>query len=283
MAVYAVGDVQGYYEALVSVLDRAAFEPDRDELWLVGDLVNRGPQSLEVLRFVRSLGARAKVVLGNHEIHLLAVAEGARAAKKNDTITPILEAPDSAELIGWLRSWPLLHVDSRLGYSMVHAGVPPHWDLTEASERAREAEAFLARAGYAEVAAISDVEALELAPGASPAERARVIVSYFTRMRICTSSGRLELRFKEGPEKTPPGYQPWFAHPERRTRDVKILFGHWAALQGRADSANVYALDTGCSWGGSLTLMRLGDERRFECSCLNLRRANGSGSSPAPA
>jgi bis(5'-nucleosyl)-tetraphosphatase (symmetrical) len=267
MTVYAVGDVQGYYEALRLVLDQVAFDAQKDELWLVGDLVNRGPQSLEVLRFVRSLGARARVVLGNHEIHLLALAEGARGPRSKDTLAAVLQAPDAAELIAWLRTQPLLYADPALGYAMVHAGVPPHWDLDVALEMAGEAQSWLAKAGFAAVAAASDAELLELGPGLDPAERARVIVSYFTRMRICSASGRMELRFKDHPDHAPPGYRAWFAHPERKTRSTRIIFGHWAALQGQALASNVFALDTGCSWGRSLTLMRLGDDRRFSCSC----------------
>lgn len=277
MAVYAVGDVQGCHQPLLSVLRQAGFDRQRDRLWLVGDLVNRGPESLEVLRFVRSLGARAVAVLGNHELHLLAVAEGARRLRSSDTVAPILAAPDRDELLDWLRALPLLHVDRAVGYSMVHAGIPPHWDLAVALEHAEEAQAALRARGYAQLVA-SGPQPLELEPGLSPEARLRVIVSYFTSMRVCTASGRLDLAFKGTPDRTPAGYLPWFAHPRRGTRAERIVFGHWAALDGRVSEPNVFALDTGCAWGRALTLMRLDDGQRFSCSCLNQRPGNESGS-----
>ncbi len=283
MAVYAVGDVQGCRDALDCVLAQAGFNRNQDQLWLVGDIVNRGPQSLEVLRFVRSLGSRARMVLGNHEIHLLAVAEGVRPLRAGDTLTPILEAPDRDELLGWLRAQPLLHVDRHRGVAMVHAGIPPHWDLETAEQLAAEAHNFMQREGCAELVHPLPAEPLELAAARSAAERARVIVAYLTRMRVCTDTGRLNLDFKGSAEQAPEGYLPWFAHEHRRTQRIRILFGHWAALQGLADAPNVDALDTGCAWGRSLTLMRLEDRARFSCSCLNLRRASASESIPGPA
>jgi bis(5'-nucleosyl)-tetraphosphatase (symmetrical) len=276
MAVYAVGDVQGHHDALESLLDQVGFDPEQDRLWVVGDLVNRGPQSLEALRFVRSLGPAATLVLGNHEIHLLAVAEGARRLRSADTLGPILQAGDRAELIDWLRRQPLLHVDADLGYCMVHAGIPPQWDLAAATELAREAQAWLRVSGFADVAAALEAEATELSPDLSPARRVRVIVSYFTRMRVCTPTGRLDLAFKGSPAQAPSGYLPWFAHPGRKTRDDRVIFGHWAALNGQTDTPNVFALDTGCGWGRTLTLMRLSDGQRFSCACLTPRRATES-------
>lgn len=278
MPVYAVGDVQGYFRELRTLLGRVRFSAAADQLWFVGDLVNRGPESLEVLRFARELGPAARVILGNHELHLLAVAEGVRPMRRSDTLQPIFDAPDASELLGWLRRQPLLYHDPDLGYAMVHAGIPPQWDLTEALARAREAEAWCAQNGFTDVTATIDDEPLELDPKLGAAARARVIISYFTRMRVCTPGGRLELAFKGTPEEAPPGYLPWFAHAQRRTRDVRIIFGHWAALHGHADAPNVYALDTGCSWGRTLTLMRLGDDRRFECECLSPRPGNEAGS-----
>lgn len=251
----------------MALLGQAAFEPGRDELWLVGDVVNRGPDSLGVLRFVRSLGDRAKVVLGNHDIHLLAVAEGARELRGADTLRPVLDAPDASELLSWLRQQPLLHSDLALGYCMVHAGIPPHWDLATATTLAREAEKWLSTRGCAELVPNQVPELTELSPELTTAERARVIVSYFTRMRVCTASGRMELSFKGPVSEAPAGYLPWFSHPERKTRDVRVLFGHWAALQGRADAENVFALDTGCAWGNCLTMLRLEDGCRFVHPC----------------
>jgi bis(5'-nucleosyl)-tetraphosphatase (symmetrical) len=267
MAVYAVGDVQGCYEALRCVLRQAGFDAAQDRLWLVGDLVNRGPQSLEVLRFVRALGASAQLVLGNHELHLLAVAAGVRQLRSSDTLAAVLAAPDRAELLAWLAGQPLLHVDQALGYCMVHAGIPPHWDLAQAQALAAEAHAWLQPARLASVVGPCDLEPDELLETLSPALRARVILSYFTRMRVCTAEGRLNASFKGAVADSPAGFLPWFAHPGRKTRDQRVIFGHWAALQGRADAPNVFALDTGCAWGRSLTLMRLGDGQRFSCAC----------------
>ncbi|MEO8179662.1 MAG: symmetrical bis(5'-nucleosyl)-tetraphosphatase [Deltaproteobacteria bacterium] len=267
MAVYAVGDVQGCYAALSCVLRQVDFAAGRDQLWLVGDVVNRGPQSLEVLRFVRSLGASAQLVLGNHEMHLLAVAAGVRQPHSGDTLAAVLAAPDRSELLAWLAQQPLLHVDQALGYCMVHAGIPPQWELAQALQLAEEARGWLQPPRLASLAGAGDVEPDKLTEALSPVLRARVILSYFTRMRVCTADGRLDSSFKGAVADCPAGFLPWFAHAERKTRDQRVIFGHWAALGGRADAPNVFALDTGCAWGGSLTLMRLGDEQRFSCAC----------------
>jgi bis(5'-nucleosyl)-tetraphosphatase (symmetrical) len=279
MTVYAAGDVQGCYEPLRRVLEQVAFDPARDRLWLVGDLVNRGPQSLEVLRYVRSLGDAARVVLGNHDLHLIQMADGVRVPGRGDTAQSVLEAPDAGELIAWLRTLPLCHHDAALGYCMVHAGIPPQWDLAEALACAREAEGWIRSAGWchAEPAArggsLGKIRVWHAA--LSGAERMRTILDYFTRMRFCDASGRLELTSTAPAHEPPPGFLPWFAHPQRKTRDVPIVFGHWAALDGHSGTDNVHALDTGCVWGRALTLMRLGDERRFDCSCAGFgaRRA----------
>lgn len=273
MAVYAVGDVQGCYAELCNVLEQVQFDPSRDQLWLVGDVVNRGPESLRVLRFVRSLGAVARMVLGNHELHLLAAADGLERLRAVDTLQQVLDAPDGAELIDWLRRQPLLHHDPNVGYCMVHAGIPPQWELAEAVAMAREAEAWIVSADLGEVTSPSKLEPLALTSELTQGQRARVIISYLTRMRVCTPEGRLNLAFKGTPELAPAGYAAWFAHPQRKTRDVRVLFGHWAALQGDVETPNVYALDTGCAWGRTLTLMRLDDEQRFSCPCVSLRRA----------
>lgn len=267
MAIYAVGDVQGCHDELLMLLDRARFDPATDQLWLVGDVVNRGPDSLKALRFIRSLGSRATVVLGNHDLHLLAVAEGVRALRGADTLRPILDAPDREELIDWLRRRPLLHSDIALGYCMVHAGIPPHWDLPTASALAQEAERWIAAHGCAALFPNRADEVVELTPELIPGQRARGIVNYLTRMRVCTAEGRMDLAYKGPPAGAPPGYLPWFSHPERKTRDVRILFGHWAALEGKADARNVFALDTGCVWGRSLTMLRLDDRQMISCEC----------------
>jgi bis(5'-nucleosyl)-tetraphosphatase (symmetrical) len=264
MSVYAVGDVQGCYAPLCNLLDRVGFEPARDQLWFVGDLVNRGPDSLEVLRRVRSFGSAARVVLGNHDLHLLQVADGVRSFKAGDTLQTVLDAPDADELLGWLREQPLLHCDAALGFCMVHAGIPPHWDLEEARLRAREASEWVQRRGWCDEARGSRARS---ASASQDAQRTREALDYFTRMRFCDAEGRLELKSNGGADKAPRGYLPWFAHPARKTRGVRIVFGHWAALQGEANAPNVYALDTGCVWGRELTLMRLEDGQRMSCAC----------------
>lgn len=267
MAVYAVGDVQGCYEALCCVLQQVGFDPERDKLWLVGDLVNRGPQSLEVLRYVRSLGPAAQLVLGNHEVHLLAVAAGVRRLRASDTLGAILSAPDREELLHWLAQQPLLHVDEALGYCMVHAGLLPGWSIADARELAREAQPWLLPPGLASVAGPCPNEPEELSAELSPPQRARAIIGAFTRLRVCTASGRMNWTFKGPVGQCPPGLAPWFAHPAREARELGIIFGHWAALHGEASAANVFALDTGCAWGRTLTVMRLEDQRRYSCSC----------------
>jgi bis(5'-nucleosyl)-tetraphosphatase (symmetrical) len=267
VSVYAVGDVQGCHDALRALLEQVDFDPGRDELWLVGDVVNRGPDSLGVLRFVRSLGSRAKLVLGNHDMHLLAVAEGVRELRGADTLRSVLDAPDAGELLGWLRQQPLLHADLATNYCMVHAGIPPHWDLATATALAREAERWLVTSGCAELFPNDAHELTELTPDLTAGQRARVVVSYFTRMRVCTAEGRMELTYKGPADHAPPGYLPWFAHAERKTRESRILFGHWAALRGKADAENVFALDTGCVWGQALTMIRLDDGQKFARAC----------------
>ena len=221
-----------------------------------------------MLRFVRSLGTSARLVLGNHDVHLLAVAAGARRLRAGDTLRAILDAPDRQQLLDWLVRQPLLYEDPTLGYCMVHAGIPPHWDLAEARERAREAERWLqADLGSVAGAIAKAEEPTKWGDALAPSVRARLIVSYFTRMRVCTAEGGLDLAFKDAAEQAPAGFLPWYAHPGRKTRDVRVIFGHWAALLGEAKAPNVFALDTGCAWGRSLTLMRLEDTRRFSAAC----------------
>lgn len=268
MATYAVGDLQGCLSPLKNLLALVQFDPARDTLWLVGDLINRGPESLATLRFVYRLRERVRCVLGNHDLHLLAVAEAGRTPGKGDTLEEILAAPDRDQLLGWLREQPLLHHDPALGFTMVHAGIPPQWDLAQAQACAREVEevlrgpqrqAFLASM-YGNTPDLWDATLEGI-------ERWRLITNYFTRMRFCSSDGRLELKTKEGPGAPPAGYAPWFSYAQRATRDDRIIFGHWAALEGKANTPNVYALDTGCVWGGAMTMLRLEDQHIFRCQC----------------
>lgn len=273
MSTYAVGDIQGCLEPLKCLLKEVNFDPKNDSLWVAGDLINRGPQSLETLRYLKKLYDKRKdsvhFVLGNHDLHFLAVYYCEKLMTPGDTLLDLLAAPDCDELAHWLRQGKLLHRDDALGFSMVHAGIPPIWSLKKAAKRAAELEAVLQDDDKIEdfLAHMYGNEPACWEKGLEGHDRLRVITNYFTRMRFCTNEGELDLKIKSGPTNAPEGYAPWFAYPDRKTADDKILFGHWAALEGEADAPNVYALDTGCVWGGELTLFRLEDERYFGCSC----------------
>jgi bis(5'-nucleosyl)-tetraphosphatase (symmetrical) len=268
MSTWAIGDVQGCWEPLERLLQACAFDAARDRLWFVGDLVNRGPDSLRVLRFVRELGERAVTVLGNHDLHLLAVADGVRKASRKDSLQDILAATDRDELLTWLRGLPLAHREPALPHLMVHAGVPPGWSAEDTLARAAEVQAALRGPECSEF--------LHHMYGNFPArwsddlagmERLRVITNYLTRMRFCTEDGTLDLDNKSPPEGANRGFLPWFRHPGRRAADTPVVFGHWAALEGKADAPNVHALDTGCVWGGRLRAMRLEDGALVHCGC----------------
>jgi len=265
LATYAIGDVQGCYSALRRLLDQLRFDPARDRLWLVGDLVNRGPQSLAVLRFVKSLGARAVTLLGNHDLHLLVVAAGHVRPHRGDTLAAILRAPDRDELLDWLRHRKLMY--SGAGYAMVHAGLLPQWSIPKALKLAREVESTLRGDGYDEF--------LRQMYGNQPDRwrddltgipRLRVITNVMTRLRICTVDGKMEFAHKGKPVNLPRGYMPWYTVPRRRSRGTPVIFGHWAAL-GLYAGSNVFALDTGCVWGRALSALRLSDRQLFQRSC----------------
>lgn len=268
MATYAIGDVQGCFDPLDGLLETIGFDHLRDRLWFAGDLVNRGPDSLRVLRFVRDLGDRAVTILGNHDLHLLAVAAEIRKHTRKDSLNEILEAPDRDELIDWLRHRPLAHRDPAQGFLMIHAGVPPQWDVEQTMARAAEVESALRGPDYRDFlhhmyGNVPDTWGDEL----EGHERLRVITNYLTRMRFCDTAGRLDLDNKGSPEDANRGFEPWFRHAHRRTCGTRILFGHWASLDGRADTPGVHALDTGCIWGGRLRAMRLEDGALFHCDC----------------
>lgn len=268
MSTYAIGDVQGCLESLQCLLKKIAFDPARDRLWLVGDLINRGPDSLATLRFLYRMRAALVVVLGNHDLHFLAVAHGLRKKGKQDTLDSLLQAPDCAELVTWLRQQKLLHHDAALGFTMVHAGIPPQWDLRQAQAYAREVEAVLQGPdSSAYLANMYGNQPNHWDDSVSGWARLRLITNYFTRMRFCNAAGDLELETKEAAAAAPEGYAPWFSFAQRKTCDDNIVFGHWAALEGRVHTPNVYALDTGCVWGGALTALRLEDMQRFSCDC----------------
>ena len=258
MTIWAIGDVQGCYDTLRRLLDRIDFEPARDRLWFVGDLVNRGPQSLEALRFVRSLGAAAVTVLGNHDLHLLAVARGGRAARRADTLDRLLQAADRDELLDWLRRRPLMYRDDEVGFVMAHAGIPHIWSLDFAAARAGEVEQVLASDACDELlASMYGNEPAGWHEALAGVERWRVIINYFTRMRLIDAVGRLELQYSAGLDRIPKGFWPWFEFYRGNPSTHAMVFGHWAALNGECSVEDVYALDTGCVWGNSLTALAL--------------------------
>lgn len=260
MAVYAIGDIQGCYQAFKTLLAAIGFEAARDELWLTGDLVNRGPDSLAVLRYVRALGERAHCVLGNHDLHLLAVASGARHAGARDTFSAVLAAADAAELLDWLRHRPLLHHDTALGWTMVHAGLAPQWDLATAQHCAWDLERRLRRDDYASLLAMLFGDEPDLwHDGLNGLERLRFTTNCLTRLRYCSADGRLALKHKGAPGTQTEGLVPWFRMPGRVNTDLKILFGHWSTLGALAED-NLLALDGGCVWGGELVAARLDGE-----------------------
>lgn len=256
MAVYAIGDIQGCYDELMRLLELIRFDPATDRLWFTGDLVNRGPASLLTLRFVRDLGERAITVLGNHDLHLLAVAKGA-PVHHSDTLDDILAAPDRDELLDWLRQQPLLHYDRVLNHTLIHAGLPPQWDLATAQRCAAEVEAVLRGDDYREFFHHmygDEPEAWDEELGGWG--RLRFITNCFTRLRYCTRNGRLCLEVKGAPGTQPPDCLPWFEVAERASASLSIVFGHWSTL-GLYRGQGVTALDTGCLWGGQLTALRL--------------------------
>ncbi|MEN1835932.1 symmetrical bis(5'-nucleosyl)-tetraphosphatase [Pseudomonas lijiangensis] len=269
MAVYAVGDLQGCLEPLKCLLGDVRFDPAKDQLWLVGDLVNRGPQSLETLRFLYSIRESVVCVLGNHDLHLLAASRNIERLKKADTLREIIEAPDGNDLLDWVRRQKLMHYDEQRNIAMTHAGIPPQWSLKKALKCASEVEQALQDDNLYEpfLDGMYGNEPVKWDNDLQGVTRLRVITNYFTRMRFCTREGKLDLKSKEGIETALPGYEPWFKHPNRKTGDLKIIFGHWAALEGNCDEPGVYALDTGCVWGGAMTLMNVDTLERHRCDC----------------
>lgn len=262
MTTYAIGDLQGCLDPLKRLLDRLEFDPERDRLWFVGDLVNRGPDSLETLRFVKSLDDAAVTVLGNHDLHLLAISAG-NHAKLNEDLRAVIEAPDAGELMEWLRRQPLLHRDPDFGYTLVHAGLPPQWDAAQAAILAGEVETILQGANCDAFLAnmygdLPDHWSETLAG----IERLRFIVNAFTRIRFVDVEGRLDLDEKGPPGSQPDHLMPWFEHPARHSRGERIVFGHWSAL-GAYAGHNVYGLDSGCVWGNELTALKIPEHKAF--------------------
>jgi bis(5'-nucleosyl)-tetraphosphatase (symmetrical) len=261
----------------MSVLALSGFDRAKDTLWFVGDLVNRGAQSLATLRFVRELGERAVVVLGNHDLHLLALAQGHVEARKDDTLGDVLGAPDRDELLDWLRGRPMMHVDG--SNALVHAGLLPQWDVALAGSLAREVETELRGPGYSKF--------LQTLYGSWPdrwtsdlrgADRLRVIVNAMTRLRFCTPDGVMEFETKGETTRAPQGFLPWFDVPDRKSASSVVVCGHWSAI-GLRIAPNLLALDSGCVWGGKLSAMRLEDRRLFQVPCAAAATARAR---PAP-
>lgn len=265
MAVYAIGDIQGCFDELIHLLDVIEFNPKKDQIWLAGDLVNRGPKSAEVLRFAKNLGPETvKVVLGNHDLHLLANAAGVKKHQhRMDTMDSVLDAEDSDELINWLRHQSLFHHDAELGFSMVHAGLPPQWSIKKARKRAAEVEAVLRSDNWHDF--------FENMYGNEPDtwskkltgwKRLRYITNCFTRLRYCYSDGRLALDFKGSPNSKATTELPWFEMPERKTENDNIIFGHWSTL-GVGQYGHVFSTDGGAVWGEQLVAVRI-DKKKYK-------------------
>jgi bis(5'-nucleosyl)-tetraphosphatase (symmetrical) len=270
--IIAIGDIQGCYDALRTLLDEVNYDPAKDALWFTGDLVNRGPHSLHVLRFVKSLGSNVVSVLGNHDLHLLAVAAGAQKSKSKDTFDELLSAPDRDELLDWLRHRPLLHRHTQPHLLLAHAGIYPGWDIPDAERLAAEAEAIirsdLVHEFYLHMYGNHPTHWSEQLSGW---ERIRFIVNTFTRMRFVSDDGGLELKHKGPLGSQPAGFLPWFVWPLRRRIDTPILIGHWSAL-GMYSQHGIYALDTGCLWGGALTALIVDEHiRHHSIKCRQIR------------
>jgi len=273
VATYAIGDLQGCLEPLHRLLDALNYDPATDQLWFAGDLVNRGPDSLATLRFVRSLN-HAVCVLGNHDLHLLASAQGDRRYDRpGDTIEEILQAPDASDLLDWVRTQPLLHHDAMLGFTLIHAGLPPQWDLALAQRTAGEVEMLLRGENHPDfLAEMYGNEPAQWAPELENLARARATINCFTRMRYCSEDGELDLKIKGAPGSQPQHLRPWFDWSHRASRDMRILFGHWSTLGARHVTNNVWSLDSGCLWGGQLSAFHLEEERYLRVDCPSFRK-----------
>ncbi len=265
MATYAIGDIQGCFHSFRNLLKQIGFQPESDRLWLVGDIINRGSGSLEMLRWVYEHQDVLVMVQGNHDLHTLAVAEGYVPQHKSDTLQPLLDAPDADRLLTWLRHQPLVH--QAQGFLMVHAGLLPQWSAEDALRLAGEVESALRGAGYRDyLAQMYGNQPLQWDESLQGMDRLRLITNVMTRIRTCTPAGEMNLKFSGTLADIPAGYLPWFDVPDRKSADTTIIFGHWSAL-GLRQRPNLYALDTGCLWGGKLTAMRLEDHAIYQVPC----------------
>jgi len=273
MALYAIGDLQGCHVEFLALLERLRFDPARDQLWLTGDLVNRGPASLQVLRTVFSLRESATVVLGNHDLHLLAMAWAPQSVRRREPeLQAVLDAADAGDLLAWLAGRPLLHRDDALGWTLVHAGLPPQWTLAQAEICASEVEDALRDRPAELLADMYGEQPERWSPALAGSDRLRFAVNCLTRLRYVDADGRLLLRLKGPLGEAPPGALPWFRHPARQTRADGILFGHWSAL-GYLAEPGLRCLDAGCVWGGALCALRLdSEEEPLLLPCRGSRR-----------
>ena len=268
MTCYAIGDIQGCYDPLQRLIEKIQFDPSQDQLWFAGDLINRGPKSLETLRFIKLLGDSARSVLGNHECHFLATAFGQKKSHRSDTFSDILDADDAEELIQWVRALPFFYEDTVLGYCMLHAGLPPQWSIDDTRQHAKELTQHI-QSNQAEefFAAMYGNQPDMWQEDLTGNDRLRFIINCFTRMRYCDEHGRLNLKEKGEVGTQATGLIPWYDAPNRQTVEQKIVFGHWSTL-GFQQQHNATCLDTGCLWGGSLSALALdGTERLISIDC----------------
>lgn len=279
MATYIIGDLQGCFDPLQQLLEQIYYQPKQDELWFVGDIVNRGPQSLECLRFVKSLGERGKMVLGNHDFHLLAASSGLEKYRsKSDTLEDIFNAPDHDELIDWLRQQPLMVRHTTQPIAMVHAGIPPQWTVDQAASHADEVQQIMRSDEWREFITqhLFGSKTKVWHDALTGWERLRYIVNAFARMRYCNAQGELDFDLKGAPDKhTHAEHQAWFLHTNRRNKDHEIFFGHWSTL-GAMDAYQVHATDTGCLWGGQLTAFCLETRVRHTLNCEQMSKPKKS-------
>jgi len=271
MATYAIGDIQGCYDDLLRLLEKIKFDSVTDTLWFCGDIINRGPKSLETIRYIKELGNNAVTILGNHDLHFLAVAYVTDKPSRHDTFSDILKAPDREELVNWLRSQKLFHYDTELNISMVHAGIPPDWTVQDSIGYSAEMESVLQQN--------NPFDFFKHMYGNQPHEwndtltgwdRYRYITNVFTRMRFCDLAGRPDFKYKNDIGTQPEHLTPWFMHDNRLTKNDEIIFGHWSTLTN-IKTENIYALDTGCLWGGQLTALKIeaDDRQLIQVECPN--------------
>ena len=273
MSTYAIGDVQGCYPELRALLRECGFDARRDRVWFAGDLVNRGPRSLEVLRFISDLGDRAQIVLGNHDLHLVASHHGVRRLRARDTFQDVLDAADGEALVDWLRGRPMVHRDPELRFVMAHAGIPPAWTVDEACRLGSELSEALRGLDHSRLlAGMYGNKPDRWRDSLAGLDRLRFVTNAFTRMRYCHADGRLDFSETRPPGAQDPSLAPWYTLRDAGTDGVRIVFGHWATLQLLAPlprTLHVRHVDTGCVWGGSLTALRLDDDREFSVGCRN--------------